>query len=123
MNHCIGAGRGPRVWLAAFLVAAAAGCFEQSKPFCRSWLVSPEPEREDLVGEAVRDWLENSRGSSSSNLNFVRCVGREVLARSGAITEACKLYGDLEAGVVIGGLVSSGVQRCLDLRQLRRAPD
>ncbi len=133
MSRRFGVGRGSREysekprrvrgWLLVALLAGAAGCLGESTPFCWNWLSGPETEREDLVGDAVRDWLESSRGSRPSNVNFIRCVGREVLARRGAITEACELYGDLEAGVVVGTLVSSGVRNCLDFDQLRDVPD
>ena len=133
MSQCFGAGCGSLdrsakrccagVWLAAAALAGAVGCADEPTPFCQSWLGRPEPEREDLVGDAVRGGSESSRGSGPSNLNFIRCVGREVLVRRGAITEACELYGELEAGVVVGTLISSGVRSCLDLDQLRNAPD
>jgi hypothetical protein len=114
-----------RVWGGAALLVSVAlliGCGPDgrgSSPFCGDWGSSSEGQQEGIVRGEVEQWLRSSRAADPPNVNFVKCVGTYVLDRRGAITEACELYGDLEAGITIGGLVSAGVRACLEIDQLR----
>lgn len=104
-----------RVLVVAIVALLCTGCPGERSPFCSRWLGLDDREREGEIREQVKEWRERVPTRGPVYAEFLGCIAGYVVDRRAAVDSACRNFGDLEAGLTIGRLITAGAEACAEL--------